>query len=82
MPKSEFNKDALQHLCGTASGTVTFKEHCLVNASIFRSQFKVVHYLSVSLTTDTLSKAFMDPSKVQLFSNIVSVTGGGWKVSA
>ena len=37
--KYEFNKDVLQHLCGTTSGTVIFKEHCLVNASMnaFRS---------------------------------------------
>ena len=32
--KYEFNKDVLQHLCGTTSGTVIFKEHCLVNASM------------------------------------------------
>ena len=39
----------------------------------------------VSLTIDTLSKAIMDPSSVQHFCNIVSVTrgwggGGGWGV--
>ena len=77
MPKCEFNKDVLQYLCRTASETIIFKEHCLMNASIFCSLFKVVHCLSVSITTDTLSKAIMDPSSVQLFSNIVfSITGG------
>ena len=64
MPKSEFNKDALQHLCGTASGIAVFKEHWTVNASIFCSQFKIVHCLSVSLTSDTLSKVFMDTPSV------------------
>ena len=34
--------------------------------------------LSASLTTDILSKAIMDPSSVEIFSNIVSVTGEGW----
>ena len=67
MSKCEFNKDVLQYLCGTASETIIFKEHCLMNASIFCSLFKVVHCLSVSITTDTLSKAIMDPSSVQLF---------------
>ena len=32
---------------------------------------------SVSLTTDLHSKAIMDPSSVQLFSNTLSVTEGG-----
>ena len=72
----EFVKDALQHLCGTASETAIFKENCLMNASIFCFQFKVVHCLSVSLTTDFHSKAIMDLSSVQFFSNIVSVTEG------
>ena len=34
--------------------------------------------LSASLTTDILSKAIMNPSSVEIFSNIVSVTGEGW----
>ena len=34
--------------------------------------------LSASLTTDILSKAIMDPSSVEIFSNMVSVTGEGW----
>ena len=34
--------------------------------------------LSASLSTDILSKAIMDPSSVEIFSNIVSVTGEGW----
>ena len=34
--------------------------------------------LPASLTTDILSKAIMDPSSVEIFSNIVSVTGEGW----
>ena len=34
--------------------------------------------LSASLTTDSLSKAIMDHSSVEIFSNMVSVTGEGW----
>ena len=69
----------MQHRCGTASGTAILKEHRLVNASIFCSLFKVVHCLFVSLTTDTLSKAIMELSSVQHFSNMVSVIGEvGW----
>ena len=34
--------------------------------------------LSASLTTDILSKAIMDHSSVEIFSNMVSVTGEGW----
>ena len=79
MPKCEINKDALQRLCGTASGTTIFKEQCLVNASIFYSYFKFVYFLSLSLTTATLTKAIQDPSSVRLFSNIVSLTEGGWE---
>ena len=77
MSKCEFNKDALQHICGTATGKAIFKQRWLVNVSIFYSQFKFVHRLAVSLTTDTLSKAIMDLSSVQRFSNIVSLTEGG-----
>ena len=33
--------------------------------------------MSISLTTDFHSKAIMDPSSVQLFYNIVSITDGG-----
>ena len=33
--------------------------------------------MSVSLSTDTLNEVIMDPSRVQLFSNAVSVTGVG-----
>ena len=77
MPKYEFIKDALEHLCESAFETAIFKEHCLINASVFCSQFKILSILSVSLTTDFRSKAIMDPSSVQLFSNIVSVTDGG-----
>ena len=64
MPKYEFIEDALQHLCETAFEKAIFKEHCLINASIFCSQFKVVHCLSVSLTTDFNSKAILDSSNV------------------
>ena len=39
----------------------------------FVLSFKVVHCLFVSLTTEFQNKAIMDPSSVQLFSNIVSV---------
>ena len=37
MPKYEFIEDALQHLCETAFEKAIFKEHCLINASIFCS---------------------------------------------
>ena len=75
MQKCEFNKNALQHLCGTAFRTAIFKEHGFVNAVKFCSYLKVVYCLPVTLTTDTLSKAFMDFSSVQPFCNIVFVTG-------
>ena len=80
MQKCEFDKNALQHLCGTAFRTVIFKEHGFVNVVKFRSYLKVVSCLPVTLTTDTLSKAFMDFSSVQPFSNILFVTGErvGW----
>ena len=41
---------------------------------------KIVHCLCVSVTTDTLGKAIMDPSSIQCFPNMVSVTreGLGW----
>ena len=37
MPKYEFIKDALEHLCESAFKTAIFKEHCLINASVFCS---------------------------------------------
>ena len=57
----EFNKDALQQKQGTASRKAIFKKYCLANAFIFCSQFKVVHFSLVSLTTETLSKTIIDP---------------------
>ena len=42
MPKYEFIEDALQQLSGTASKTAVFKEHCLMNASIFCSSLKLL----------------------------------------
>ena len=74
MAKCEFNKDAApQPVCFWNS----YFEGTLLSECIFFSQFKVVHGLSVSLTTDTLSKSIMDPSSVQRFSDMVSVTGEG-----
>ena len=37
MSKCEFNKDALQHICGTATGKAIFKQRWLVNVSILYS---------------------------------------------
>ena len=76
MAKCEFNKDALQHLCGAASRTAVFRDNWL-DCFVFCTYFKVVRYSFVSLTTDTLIKAIKEPSSVHFFSNIVSVTGGG-----
>ena len=79
-PWRSVSSEKMQHVCGTSSGTAILKEHYLVTASIFCSYFKVVHYLSVSLITDALSKAILDPLSVQLFSNVASVIweGVGW----
>ena len=63
--------------CSTSVGLLLEQLFSMKLLSEFVFSFRTVLCLSVSLTNDSLSKAIMDPSSVQLFSNIVFVTGGG-----
>ena len=71
---NQFNKDATHLRDGFWN---SYFEETLFS-ECFHILFKVVHCLSVTLTTDTLSKAIMNPSSVQLFSNLVSQRGVMW----
>ena len=77
MAKCEFNKDAapLRDCFWNSYFEGTPLSECFHILLLF----KVLRCLFVSLTTDTLSKAIMELSSAQHFSNVVSVKGEvGW----
>ena len=59
MPKCEFSTDALQHLCRTTSGTTTFKEQCLLNASIFCPNFAKNKYRELLVLVAICNNKFL-----------------------